>query len=258
MWFKIISYLLFLIKSKNQHGVHSPFVYHLITNCFYGKTNDQHSTNFKAVKAYLLSNQNTIKVTDFGKGSKVFKSNIRKVSDIAKIAGITTKKALLLIRLIAYTQPKKILEIGTSVGLGTSAMAIASNTARITTLEGCANTAHTANLAFKKHLFNNIQFIIGNFNSTLPKALKNETFDIVYFDGNHKKEATLNYFNLCIKAAHNNSIFIFDDIYWNSDMLKAWEIIKQHPKVSVTINMYFWGIVFFRKEQLKQHFTIRV
>lgn len=41
-------------------------------------------------------------------------------------------------------------------------------------------------------------------------------------------------------------------------MTKAWTIIKDHPKVTVTVDTFNWGLVFFRKEQLKEHFKIRV
>jgi len=80
----------------------------------------------------------------------------------------------------------------------------------------------------------------------------------MYFDGNHQKEATLNYFNICLKTVHNNSIFIFDDINWSPEMQQAWLVIKNHPKVTISINTLIWGIIFFRKEQEKEHSTIRV
>lgn len=258
MWFKISTYLSFLLKSSNQHGVHSPFVYDLITKCFYKKTNPIKIELFKTIKNSLKNNHSTIEVSDFGKGSRVFKSNIRKVADIVTVAGISTKKALLLIRLIEYFNPKTILEIGTSVGLGCCALSIGNPKSNIQTLEGCKNTAQIAQKVVDKFQLENIKLTIGNFQNTLHQITKNTNFDVIYFDGNHQKEATLNYFNLCLKTIHNNSIFIFDDIYWNPEMLETWEIIKQHPKVTVTINTYFWGIVFFRNEQLKQHFTIRI
>ena len=62
---------------------------------------------------------------------------------------------------------------------------------------------------------------------------------------------------MCLESIHNNSIFIFDDINWSIEMQETWAIIKEHPKVTVSIDTYFWGIVFFRKEQEKQHFIIR-
>lgn len=257
MWFKIKSYLTFLKKSTNQHGVHSPFVYDLVTKCFYKKTTASKVTTFKKIKNTLYNNSTIIKITDFGKGSKVFKTNERKVADIAKVAGISNKKALLLIRFVTYFDFSHMLEIGTSVGLGTSTLSIANPTAQIKSLEGCKNTANVAQDIFNKYELKNIQLITGNFIVTLPKAIKNQQFDFIYFDGNHQKEATLSYFETCLSAVHNNSVFIFDDIYWSAEMLEAWECIKKHPKVTVTIDTYFWGIVFFRREQNKQNFTIR-
>ncbi|MFA5298857.1 MAG: class I SAM-dependent methyltransferase, partial [Lutibacter sp.] len=149
-------------------------------------------------------------------------------------------------------------EIGTSVGLGTSVLSIGNPEAEIITLEGCENTAQIAKELFNSFQLNNIQLYLGNFAETLPSTLKNKPYDLIYFDGNHQKKATLHYFNLCLETAHNNSLFIFDDINWSPEMQQAWNEIKNHSKVTVSIDTYFWGLVFFRKEQKKQHFIIRV
>ncbi|AMC09937.1 methyltransferase [Lutibacter profundi] len=258
MWYKIKAFITFLLKSTNQHGVHSPFVYNLVTKCFYHKTNLSKVNAFNSIKQWLYKNHQTITITDFGSGSKVFKNNKRKISDIAKIAGINNKKGLLLLRLLNYFKPQNILEIGTSVGLSTAILSIGNPNATINTLEGCANTAAVAQDLFDTFKLKNINLYVGNFKDTLTPITTKTKFDLIYFDGNHQKEATLQYFNLCLKTAHNNSIFIFDDINWSKEMQEAWLLIKNHPKVTVTIDTFFWGIVFFRKEQIKQHFKIRV
>ena len=258
MIFKITSYLHFLKKSTNQHGIHSPFIFDLITKCFYKKTT---LTKLKLITDYrddLLLNKHKIEVTDFGKGSKVFRSNSREVSRIARVAGISKKRSELLIRLVAYFMPTSILEIGTSLGIGTASMHIGNSKSNITTLEGCPQTLQVAKKQFKKFGFNSVNFVEGDFKTTLPESLKNKTYDLIYFDGNHQKEPTLNYFKQCLSAIHNDSIFIFDDIHWSKEMAEAWEEIKKHPKVTVTLDTYFWGFVFFRKEQPKENFTIRV
>jgi len=258
MWFKVKSFILFLLKSTNQHGVHSPFVYNLVTKCFYQKTDADKINLLNTAKKWLSLNKNTITVTDFGNGSKVFKNNERKIADIAKIAGINTKKSALLLRIITYFEIKNMLEIGTSVGLGTATLSIGNPKATITTLEGCKNTATIAQELFDTFKLKNIKLTIGDFKETLPSIIKNNKFDLIYFDGNHQKEATLNYFKLCLETAHNNSIFIFDDINWSVEMQEAWILIKKHPKVTISIDTFFWGIIFFRKEQEKEHFIIRV
>ena len=252
-----IEYLKFLVKSSNQHGVHSPFVYHLVTKCFYKKTASNFWNSFSKTKQQLLDNKKIIKVTDFGSGSKVFKTNSRKVSKIVRVAGISNRKAKLLIRIVNYFQPNNVLEIGTSVGLATSSIKIGNKNSKITTLEGCPETSKIANNLFIKNKFKNINIITGDFKETIPQIQKEE-FDLIYFDGNHTKKATLEYFKACLKTINNNSFWIFDDIYWSKEMQEAWLEIKKHPKVTVTVDTFHFGIVFFRMEQAKEHFKVRV
>ena len=255
----IKSYLNFLWNSKNQHGVHSPFVYNLVTKCFYDKKNYPEYSILKNYRNSLLQNKSTIEVTDFGAGSRVFKSNTRAINQIAKNAGITSKRAELLFRIVNYFQLENILEIGTSLGLATSALSLGNKNAKIISLEGCPNTINQCQLQLQKFNINNIECINTEFSSYL-KNPKPETRNpkLIYFDGNHSKKATLEYFDLLLPTITNDSVWIFDDIHWSQEMEEAWEIIKNHPKVTVTIDTYQWGIVFFRIEQEKEHFVIRI
>ncbi len=258
MLFQIKSYLQFLLKSTNQHGIHSPFVYDLTTKCFYTDTNPSKLNKITQYRTDLLQNHSKFLVTDFGKGSKVFKSNEREISKIAGIVGISKKRSELLIRIVEYLKPITILEIGTSLGIGTASLQIGSSTSKIITLEGCKITSQIAKNQFNKFGFDDINLHIGDFKKMLPKLLKNSTFDMIYVDGNHQKQPTIDYFEQCLNSINNNSVFIFDDIKWSKEMSEAWEYIRNHKKVTVSIDTYFWGIIFFRKEQEKEHFIIRV
>jgi predicted O-methyltransferase YrrM len=268
MLFQIKSYLQFLWHSKNEHAVHSPFVFTLITKCFYDQKSKPEYTVLKDYRNSLLKNYNTIEVTDFGAGSKVFKSNTREISKIAKTAGISPKRAELLFRIVNYFQPENILEIGTSLGLATSALSLGSRSvgikAKITTLEGCPETAKIALEQFKKFGLTNINLEVTEFENYLRKITDSLEIPplgargLIYFDGNHQKQATLDYFELLLPTITNETVWIFDDIHWSLEMEEAWEIIKKHPKVTVTIDTFQWGLVFFRREQPKEHFVIRI
>jgi predicted O-methyltransferase YrrM len=268
MVFQIKAYLKFLWNSKNEHAVHSPFVFNLVTKCFYDKkpkpdpSGSEQAKQYQVLKNYrnsLIENTNIIEVTDFGAGSKVFKSNTRQISKIAKTAGISQKRAELLFRITTYFQPDNILEIGTSLGLATSALALGSEKSKITTLEGCPNTMAIAKRQLQLFKCNNVELVITEFSEYFKTLnLKPQTQDLIYFDGNHSKKATLDYFELLLPTISNDSVWIFDDIHWSAEMGDAWEIIKKHPKVTVTIDTFQWGLVFFRKEQKKEHFVIRV
>lgn len=280
----IISYLKFLLRSSNQHGVHSPFVYSLVTKGFYDRKKYPAYGVLKNFRRSLLKDKKVIEVTDFGAGSRVFKSSKRKVSEIAKNAGISPKRARLLNRLVKYLQVDNALELGTSVGLGTAAMA-AGNKVEVTSIEGCPETAKVAEEKFKEFGLKNVDLQVGRFKEVLensgqrrvdsgpektliPNSLstqrttnhKQQTthYDLIYIDGNHQKKATLEYFQMLLPTVHNDSIMIFDDIHWSPEMEEAWEEIKLHSAVKVSIDTFQWGLIFFRREQEKEHFVIRV
>lgn len=238
--------------------MHSPFVFNLVTKCFYDKKNYAEYSILKNYRNSLLANKKTIKVTDFGAGSKVFKNNTRAINLIAKNAGISSKRAELLFRITNYFKPETILEIGTSLGLATSALSLGNKNAKITTLEGCENTLAVVKNQFKEFQFENINQIETEFSIYLKNyQLSTINYQLIYFDGNHSKQATVTYFELLLPTTTNESVWIFDDIHWSAEMEEAWEIIKNHPKVTITIDTFQWGIVFFRIEQEKEHFVIR-
>jgi len=266
--FQIKTYLQFLWNSKNEHAVHSPFVFHLVTKCFYDKkpkpdpSGSEQAKQYSILKNYrksLLENKNHIEVTDFGAGSKVFKTNTRQIAKIAKTAGISSKRAQLLFRIANYFQPQSILEIGTSLGLATAALALGNPIAKITTLEGCPETAKQCQLQLQKFNIYTVDLITTEFSEYFKTHNLDLTkYNLIYFDGNHCKTATLNYFKLLLPTVTNETVWIFDDIHWSKVMVEAWDVIKKHPKVTVTIDTYQWGLVFFRKEQEKENFVIRI
>jgi predicted O-methyltransferase YrrM len=249
-------------------------VFDLVTKCFYDKTIYAEYQVLKNYRKSLLENKNFIEVQDFSAGSKVFKSNKRQISQIAKTAGISKKRAQLLFRIVKYFKPKQILELGTSLGLATSALSLGTPKAKIISLEGCPKTLkqcqkhmlHTqsqqhslSSRAQSRDIFNNVQFINTEF-STYLKTINQQptTFDFIYLDSNHSQRATLEYFDLLLPTVTNDSVWIFDDIHWSKDMEEAWQTIKNHPKVTVTVDTFQWGIIFFRAEQEKEHFVVRV
>jgi hypothetical protein len=89
--------------------VHSPFVFDLVQNCFYDKTNYSEYSDLEKCRNALLQNKITVEVTDFGAGLRVFKSNTRAINQIAKNAGISVERTRLLNQTLYYSQPKSIL-----------------------------------------------------------------------------------------------------------------------------------------------------
>lgn len=254
--FQLIEYIKFLLKSSNQHGVHSPFVYDLVTKCFYDKSSYPDYGRINEYRKKLLNNTSEIEISDFGSGSRVFNSNNRKIRSIAQTSGSTLNRSKLLYRVTKYFKPEKSLELGTSLGIATQAMALGHPNNSIVSIEGCSQISNfTRNLL--KDKYPNVQISNSTFDEFLSK-LSTEQYDLIYIDGNHNLNATLFHLNTLINHVHNDSVMIFDDIYWSKEMKMAWNKIQAHPKVTVTIDTFYWGFVFFRKEQVKENFKIRL
>ena len=255
--YQLIAYIRFIFNSTNQHGVHSPFVYNFVTKCLYDKKKHKAYTKLNAYRKDLLDASTSLEINDLGEGSRVLDASHRNVCEMVKTSSSSKKEAKLLSRLSKYFGVTKVLELGTSLGMGTYALALANPSAFVTTIEGCPNTSGFAKLKIDHTELKNIEFIVGNFADEIPK-LREDLYDFIYFDGHHNKEATIQYFESLVSKAHNETIFVFDDIYWSQGMTEAWDYIKAHHSVTVTVDCFNLGFVFFRKEQVKEHFKIRL
>ena len=255
----VFDYLKFWFTSGNAHGLHSPFVFDLYNRVI--SNNDQYYCFNKiehSRQTHLASDQK-ITVSDLGAGSKKNNSKEKYIREIAAVSLKNPRLGQLLFKLVNEFKPKIIFDLGTSLGTTTMYLASADSKSQVYTFEGCENIAREANENFTTHHLTNIKLIIGNIDNTLPETLKKvNTLDFVFFDANHKLAPTLNYFELCLQKSNSNSVFIFDDIYWSDQMKKAWSEIKNHPSVTLTIDLFHIGLVFFRKEPFeKQHFKLR-
>lgn len=256
----IIPYITYCIKAKTAHGIHSPFVFKLFTELMQNK-NEAYYTfqELDAIRKKLLTNTSVITVSDYGAGSKIFKGNNRQIKTIARHGVSSAKFSELYFKLINFCNSKYIVELGTSIGLNTLYLSKACSEAKVFTVEGSEELFLFSKKMFQKYNATNIEPINKLFNEAFPEILKQiPQLDFLFIDGNHTYEATLNYFNMAIQKKTEQSVFVFDDINWSTGMQNAWNEIKKHPDVTLSIDLFFVGIVFFRKEQKeKQHFVLR-
>ena len=253
----VVQYVKHQIGAYNRHGIHSPFVYAFLEDVLYA---DERSgfKELEQLKDDLLQDERVIQITDLGAGSKINQSNNRLVKDIAKNSSKPSKYGRLFNRMVRYYKTEQVIELGTSLGLSTVYFAHNNSLLKVTTIEGCPETLKIAKSNFEKLQLNNIQTLQGDFKERLSEALTPRSEkEIIFFDGNHQEQATLEYFETALKNASSKSIFIFDDIHWSTGMTKAWNKIKGHPQTVVTLDLFFIGIVFFDERLTPQNFNIR-
>ena len=203
----------------------------------------------------LKSDKRTIEINDFGAGSKKLSSK-RIISDIYKTSSSRGKFGKILFQLVRHYKPMKVLEFGTSMGIGSICMACGTSQSTITTVEGCTNTFEVAKENITATLLTNIDSINSTFDAYID-GLTDEVFDLIFIDGHHDGTALMNYLKRLEIHSHNETIFILDDIRWSNSMFEAWKTIKSDSKYHVTIDLFRMGIVVPRKEQEKEHFVIR-
>lgn len=255
---KYISYL-FTASNGKGHGTHSPFVFDFIKNVLNDKRDFYAYSKVESIRKNLLEDNTVLEIDDFGAGSVTGATKKRSIRQIALNAAKPKKLGQLLFRIVNYYQPKHIIELGTSLGLSTAYLAEGNLNAKVTTMEGAKAIAKVAQRQFDILQLTNIKLIEGNFDITLQDVLqKKMAVDLVFIDGNHRKAATLAYFGQLLLKKNDGTILVFDDIHWSNEMEGAWKEIKEHPDVMLTIDLFFFGLVFFRKEFIaKQNFIIR-
>lgn len=253
-----IRYLHYILNSINKFDVHPPFLYDLITSVFEDKTVYPDYQKVESLKKQLMDSKEIISVSDLGAGSKTEKGNKRQIGRIAKSSSKPKKYGRLLHRFVKNFKPTEVLELGTSLGLSTAYMALGNPATKIVSIEGCPNISSKAFGNLNKLNISNFELITGSFDEQLPAYLETiEKVDFVFFDGNHQKQPTINYFEQCLSKTTNNTVFIFDDIHWSRGMEEAWNYICAHSSSRLTIDIFAMGIVFFKKDLTKQHFVIR-
>jgi len=255
-------YLHYLFTASNGrgHGVHSPLVFEFITQVLTDRTAYPHYGRLEAKRRQLLRDPALLQVEDFGAGSRVHPVRNRKVKDIAASSLKPAKYASLLYRMVRHYQPATVLELGTSLGVTAAYLASAlPEHGRLITCEGAPAVAAKARSVFQELDLRQIRIVEGNFDETLPALLRElKQVDFAFIDGNHREEPTLAYFHTLLGYTQSRSILVFDDIHWSAGMEAAWKKICEHPAVTLSIDLFFIGIVFLSPDiKVKQSFSIR-
>ncbi|MEY4727545.1 MAG: hypothetical protein RLZZ390_69 [Bacteroidota bacterium] len=258
-----VKYLQYFFTASNGrgHGIHSPFIFQFVEQVLLPSyKNKAVFNNIENIRhAYKAEKNRFLEVDDLGAGSVSKSGSRRSIAQIANGAAKHPKFARLLHRLVEYYEVASVLELGTSLGLTTRYLALAGEGVRIQTIEGAPAIADFSRKAFEQEGLDNITLLVGDFDLKLPEALSKMTGKkLFFFDGNHQYQPTVRYFEEVVRSCGEEDILVFDDIHWSKGMENAWEEIKKNERVSCSVDLFFIGIVFLRKEfKEKLDFTIR-
>lgn len=234
-----ISYLKHWFKAKTRHGVHSPFVYRLLDEVIYDFRAKTDYQEIERLRDELLHND---------RNHNLVNKNGLKPPGLAQ----------LIYRLVADLKPGQIIELGAFKGITTAYLAKAAPGASINSIAGNSEAFTGIKEVLQELNLHNVELHSGNVDELLPELIREiPELDFILIDGNHSKTAILNYFKYCLPKMSNHSMMIFEDIYRSREMRSAWEEVKSNPEVSVTIDLFWMGLVFVRRAQRKEDFKIR-
>lgn len=239
------------VRYRKGFGVHSPFVYDLITKVI------EESGSYYPLADIALLRQQLLDSEDIISYKKKKSDKIKKVSKGRLIHqyAISPKQGALLFKLTNYFKPRHILQIGTSMGLSTLYLTSYAAGIHCIALEETPEFALIAQSTFEKGARNPIDLRIGNYTESLPKALKDlERLDFVFFNIIDNQQSDSALFDECIKHIHTDSVFVIKGIRTSANMRYLWKEICAHPEVTVSIDLFSLGIVFFNKKLYKRNY----
>ncbi len=251
-------WLRFYLRARTKYDVHSPYVSRFIEEVLGDDRTFYAFSTIEGLRRELVRNRQKIQVIDLGAGSKINNKPQREIGTIAKNAAVSALEGKRLFRLVHFCKPATMLELGTSLGLSTLYQGAAALGARFITIEGCPETAKVAEKNIRNMNLPNVSLEIGDFGQILPEILpKLERLDYFYLDGNHQQKPVLEYFEMALPYLHEKSVVVIADNHWSSGMVRAWEALKAHPKVRMSVDLFGMGLLFFDDAFVeKQHFSI--
>lgn len=259
MIFQILAYIKHVLQAKGVSKINNQKLRVLLTDVLDEEKRYYAFLTLGMLRKKMKKDVREIQVIDLGAGSKKLKTSSRRIKDIAKLSVKKAKYAEMLFRLVEKNNIKTTVELGTSLGVTTGYLAMANKKGKVITLEGCPETLKVAQENFTELGLANVQKVEGHFDDTFPKVLKeNSNIGLVFIDGNHTKEATLSYFNTCLKLCEENLILVFDDIHWSKGMEEAWAEIMSNPKATATVDLFEMGVVFVSEDYGKGNYKVLV
>lgn len=158
------------------------------------------------------------------------------------------------------SKPKKreiILELGTSLGISTLALALSLPENEIITVEGCPSLASIAQENLQRHGAGNAEVVNAEFSAALSKLRKDDVMvSFAFIDGNHRGAALLKYLSE-IEKMGEEMIIVADDIRLSRDMYGAWRSHLDENRTSAAMETLRFGILFRRRSITPGRYRVR-
>ena len=228
---------------RKGFGVHSPFVYDLITNVIEETCEFYAYHDISLVRLQLHQNEQFIQCRE---------KRIT-VKNALKRHGISTKEGKFLFRLTNHYKPHTILSVGSSMGLVPLYLTRYDSTVQCITLECELDLAEIATQVLSKEKKPTFCIKTGTYRALLPESIAQlQQIDCVYIEKNVGVNDWDAIFEQCEPFIHESTFFVLAGIRSSTEKQYYWTQFRQHPSVTVAIDLYDLGLLFFQSKLHKQ------
>ncbi|MCX6237045.1 MAG: hypothetical protein NTY07_05705 [Bacteroidia bacterium] len=252
MKFRTISRLIYLKRARHRrgHGIHSPFLFHLITAVI----EDRHRLpEYKILKG--LKNNVLNLLDDFRKPLLTevypqFKLSSSKSGKLYKKVELPIRYGKIVFRLIRYFKPSSIINYGPTFGVNLALMAMANNDSIVYQLINNSACEVLCKELLKDSAFSNIQFLPEN---SVPEV--NPEFIMINFSDNPDMSRSV--VQKYLRLHGDDDVLIIRGIHESQEMETIWLEMIASESVRVSLDLFEIGIALFRKELQKENFIHR-
>ncbi len=253
----IAAFCRFYRTAQTTYDIHSPFVFQLVQKVLEDQRHYYIFDRVRGIRHYWREvDQAVLFEEDLGAGSRAGQGRRRGTKALIKHSAIGQTEGEFLFRLALYHRPNSILELGTNLGISSCYLRAAASKARMITIEGNPALSELAQKTWRLAGLSPPEQVMGSFEECLPKALEElGQVDLLWLDGDHRGEATISYVRQCLPFCHEHTVLAVADIHWSSDMELAWEELKNLPEISLSVDLFYCGLLYFTPiSATPQHF----
>lgn len=241
-----------------RYDVQSPFVHDFTEQVLEDKRSFYALDRIHRVYRRLKKEKRKIPNSHWGAGSQKQRGKEVRVSDLIRQSSCTPGKGELLFRLAAWHKPTSMLELGTQLGLSAAYLAAGRQSARMTSLEGHLPYVEWAQKNLDHLQLSHVKVLRTSFEEWIAEPGNHlAPIDLLYLDGDHRQKQILQYLQALRPRMSSKALVIVDDINWSAGMRKAWNEMKALPEVSLSIDLFHVGLLFFQKgRKEKEHYRL--
>ena len=252
MIFRILSRLKYLLKARHKggHGIHSPFLFRLITEVIEDRKNNPEYEIIERLhnRAFEILPKNI--GASFPKINHQADWSLLKLSTLYNKAELPAKYRKMVVRLIYEFEPSAIIHFGPALGVNLAAMAIANNFRPVYQISGDPAYDIFAAELLSDSMIPNVCFLSEN---EVPPI--QPSFILVNSPDNPGKLRKV--VQQCLRRHVDNDVLILRGIHQSVEMETIWRELIGNKIVRVSIDQFEIGLVLFRKGLQKEDFIHR-